>query len=129
MLNSSGTFTTTFRTAGDVTVTRLSGILGGLFTDNFGGATPGNNPAYLTTFVGSSTSGTGEGIAGHMAFLDLCGGAMSSVQLDIATPLTSVDRLLLVDADSNEQYHIEAFALVSESYVPLSPAGWGYETF
>jgi hypothetical protein len=64
VLNTPGTFTTSFRTAADVTVNRLSGTLGGLFTDNFGGATPGNNPAYLTGFVGSSTSGTGNGIAG-----------------------------------------------------------------
>jgi hypothetical protein len=62
-----------------------------------------------------------------MGFLDLGGGATSSVQLDFAAPLTSVDRLLLVDIDSNEQYHIEGFALVCEAYVPVSVAGWAYE--
>lgn len=129
VLNSGGIFTTSFRTANDVTATRLSGTLGGLFTDNFGGSTPGNNPSYLTTFVGSTASGTGDGVVGHMGFLDLGGGATSSAQFDFAQPLTSVDRLLFVDADSTEQYHIEAYALVGASYVPLGLSGWTYEVF
>jgi hypothetical protein len=129
VLNSGSTFTTSFRTANDVTATRLSGALGALFTDNFGGATPGNNPSYLTSFVGSTVSWTGDGTAGHVGFLDFGGGATSSAQFDFSQPLTSADRLLFVDADSTEQYHVEAYALVGASYVPLSLGGWTYETF
>jgi hypothetical protein len=129
ILSAGNPFTTAFRTASDVTATRLGGTLGGLFTDNFGGATPGNNPNYLTGFIGSTVSATGDGTAGHVGFLDLGGGSTSLVQFDFAQPITSVDRLLFVDIDSSEQYHIEAYALVGASYVPLSLGGWTYETF
>ena len=129
VMNAGSTFTTSFRTAGDVTATRLSGTMGGLFTDNFGGSTPGNNPSYFTGFVGSSVSGTGDGNLGRVGFFDFGGGATSSAQFDFTQPLTSVDRLLFVDADSSEQYHIEAYALVGASYVPLSLTGWTYEVF
>jgi hypothetical protein len=129
VLNAGNTFTTTFRTANDMTATRLSGALGGLFNDNFGGSTPGNNPTYLTTFVGSTVSGTGNGTPGYMGFLDFGSGAASSAQFDFAQPLTSADRILLVDADFSEQYRIEAYALVGAAYVPLGLGGWIYETF
>jgi hypothetical protein len=128
-LNNTGTFTTTFRSANDVTVTLLSGTVSGTFNDNFGGPTPGNNPVYLTTFVGSAAMGTGDGVAGHVGYLNMTGAATGSLQFDFAQPLTSADRLLFVDTDSNEQYHVEAYALVSSSYVPVSLVGWTYETF
>lgn len=129
VVNSGSPFLTSFRSAGEVTVTRLINTAGSLFTDNFGGATPGNNPAYLTSFVGAAASGTGNGQAGYMGFFDLGGAATGSTQFDFAQPLTSADRLLFVDADSTEQYKIEAFGIVDSSYVPLSLGGWIYETF
>jgi PEP-CTERM motif len=129
VLNGGGSFTTTFRTSNDVTATELSGHTSGQFVDNFGGPTPGNNPGYLTTFVGSTGNGTGDGTAGHVAFLDMAGTATGSMQFDFAQPITSADRLLFVDPDSTEQYHIEAFTLVGATYVSLSELGWTYETF
>jgi hypothetical protein len=129
VLNGGGPFTTTFRTSNDVTAMELSGHTSGHFIDNFGGPTPGNNPGYLTTFVGSAGNGTGDGTAGHVAFLDMAGTATGSMQFDFAQPISSADRLLFVDADSTEQYHIEAFSLVSSTYVPISLLGWTYETF
>ena len=124
-----GPFTTSFRTSNDVTVSELSGFTSGHFVDNFGGPTPGNNPDYVTTFVGSTSNGTGNGTAGQVAFLDMAGTATGSMQFDFAQPLTPADRLLFVDIDSTEQYHIEAFSLVSSTYVPLSLLGWTYATF
>jgi hypothetical protein len=129
VLTSTGTFTTTFRAGNDVTATLLSGSIGSLFIDNYGGPTPGNNPGYLTSFVGSTAIGTGDGTAGHLELLEMSRFSAGSLQFDFAQPLTSADRLLFVDADSAEQYHLETYALVSSTYIPLNLLGWRYETF
>lgn len=129
VLGSSSTFTTNFRTANDVTVTKLSGSINGLFVDNYGGPTPGNNPSYLTTFVGSAANGTGDGTPGHMEMFQFTGAATGLVQFDFAQPLTSADRLLFVDIDAGEQYQIDAYSLVGGNYVSVGKAGWTYEPF
>lgn len=129
VLGSASTFTTNFRGTNDVTVTKLSGNVNGLFIDNYGGLTPGNNPSYLTTFVGSVANGTGDGTPGHMEMFQFTGAAIGSFQFDFAQPLSSTDRLLLVDIDAGEQYQIDAFSLVGGNYVPVGKAGWTYEPF
>jgi hypothetical protein len=128
-LTNTGTFTTTFRAPNDVTVTLLSGSTAAPYNATYGGATPGNNPAYLTTFVGSSSNGTGDGAVGHMQLFQTTGSASGSVQFDFAQPLTAASRLLFSDVDSTEQYQLQGYTLVGATYTPVSLAGWTHELF
>src|ERR1039457_6050537 len=58
VLNGAGVFTTDFKAHNDLTVTRLTPDSVALDMDSFGGASPGNNTAYLRNFVGITTNGT-----------------------------------------------------------------------
>ena len=131
VLNSGAPFTTDFRGSGDVVLKALSGAVNNsLYTDNFGGTTPGNNPGYLTTFVGATASGTGSGTAGGLTLLETnLGGTNLSLQYDFAQPLTSVDRILIADTDNDEQYQVQAYRLVNGAYQAVSLAGWVHESF
>jgi len=70
----------------------------------------------------------GDGTAGHVTALNLTGSATGSIQIDFAQPISAIDRLLFIDVDFTEQYHIEAFSLQGASYVPLSLLGWTHQT-
>ena len=129
-LGSTGTFTTSFQGTNDVTVTQLAGSGTTLVNNAFGGATPGNNPSYITTYLGSPAAGSGTGTAGTFGLL---GGdtadATASLQFTFATPLTSYSHLMLVDVDTTEQYQIKAYSLIDGTYVQLSLAGWTHNSY
>src|SRR5471032_2085033 len=71
VLNGGGVFTTDFKGTNDLTVTPLTTDPVTYFVDFFGGTTPGNNPAYITNFVGSSANGTGNGTPGDIGDLEM----------------------------------------------------------
>ncbi len=130
VLNSGVPFTTDFRGSGDVVITELAGTVNSLYADNYGGSTPGNNPGYLTTFVGATANGTGSGTAGGFSLLETNYGApYLSLQYDFAQPLTSADRILVADTDNAEQYQVQAYRLVNGAYQAVSLAGWVHESF
>jgi hypothetical protein len=110
-------------------VTSISAGSLALFTDNFGGASPGNNPGYLTNFTGVATNGTGDGIAGDIEDLEMTYSATGTLQFDFATPLTPQDRILLIDVDNTEQYLVQAYTFNGSSYVQASLAGWNAQDF
>jgi hypothetical protein len=122
--NPGDSFTTNFRGSNDVTVTLLSGGGPGLFTEAYGGSTPGNNPIYLRNFVGQTSNGTGDGTAGDVRTLNMTGGSTGSLQFDFAQPLTSADRIMLTDIDFTESYTILAYDKVGVNFVQVSTAGW-----
>ena len=131
VLNSGAPFTTDFRGTNDVTITPLAGTVNSdVYMDNYGGSTPGNNPSYLTTFVGATANGTGSGAAGGFDLLETnLGGTNLSLQYDFAQPLTSVDRIIVADVDNDEQYQVQAYRLVNGEYEAVSLAGWVHESF
>ena len=129
-LNSTGTFTTSFQGTNDVTVTQLTGNVSGLVNNSFGGATPGNNPGYITSFLGSPTTGTGTGTAGTFGLLGGDGtDATASLEIDFSVPLTLNSHIMFGDVDTTEQYQIQAYSLVDGTYVQLSLAGWAHNSF
>lgn len=129
VLNSTGVFTTDFKAHNDLTVTRLTSDSVSLYTDVFGGTSPGNNPGYLTNFVGVATNGTGDGVAGDIENLDMTADATGTLQFDFLSPLTPQDRILLVDVDGTEQYLVQAYAFNGSTYDPVSLGGWMAEDF
>jgi hypothetical protein len=129
VLNTNGIFTTDYKAHNDVTVTPISAGSVVLYTDVFGGASPGNNPGYITNFTGVVTNGTGDGTAGDIEDLEMTYSATGTLQFDFATPLTPQDRILLIDVDYNEQYLVQAYAFNGTSYVQVSLAGWNYQNF
>ena len=107
-----------------MTITQLVGGLEQSFVDDFSG--PGNNPAYISGYVGAAGNGTGDGTAGGLAFLHSDANAPdTSWQFDFAVPLTTTDRLVFADIDITEQYQVQAFARLPDgSYQPLDLGGW-----
>src|SRR5213075_1960515 len=69
-LNNSQLFVTDFRGVNDVTIT-ATGHVPSATVDSFP-ASPGNNPAYLSNFIGSPATGTGDGTLGRVGYLPLC---------------------------------------------------------
>ena len=124
VLNTNGVFVTDFKTHNDLTVTRLTADAVSLYTDAFGGATPGNNPAYLTNFVGVTNNGTGDGIAGDIEDLVLSDDSTATFQFDFLHPLTPQDRILLVDVDGAEQYLLQAYVINGSATNQVSFVGW-----
>lgn len=123
LLNSGSPFVTNFQGTNDVTITLLSGSMDSSFVDHYPPASAtSNNPAYISSFVGSSVNGTGDGTPGGFNELQETAGA--SLQFDFATPLTSSDRFLVVDVDTTEIYSMTAYTLVGGVYTAVSLAGW-----
>jgi hypothetical protein len=129
MLNTNGVFITDFKGSNDLTVTPLTPNSVTLNVDVFGGTTPGNNPAYLTSFVGMTNNGTGDGTNGDIEDLFMTSAATGSLQFDFSIPLTPQDRILLVDVDGPEEYLLQAYAFNGSSNVQLSLAGWTAQDF
>jgi hypothetical protein len=129
VLNTNGVFITDFKAHNDLTVTRLTSDSVTLYTDVFGGATPGNNPGYLTNFVGVATNGTGDGVAGDIEDLEMSYDATGALQFDFLTPLTPQDRILLIDADGPEQYSLQAELISGLSSNQVSFIGWPTNDF
>jgi hypothetical protein len=126
-LNAGRVFVTDFKGSNDLTVTESFGGVNSIYTDTFTGS-PGNNPAYLSNFLGSSTNGTGNGNPGALSFLESCFCA-NTLQFDFSQPLTAGDRIVIADIDFNEKIQISAFSLVGADYVPVSLAGWLEQSF
>jgi hypothetical protein len=129
VLNTSGVFTTDFKAHNDVTVTRLTSDSVALYTDVFDGTSPGNNPGYLTNFVGVATNGTGDGVVGDIEDLEMTWDATGTLQFDFLSPLTPQDRILLVDVDGTEQYLVQAYAFNGSTYDQVSLGRWIAEDF
>jgi hypothetical protein len=129
VLNTNGVFITDFKTHNDLTVTRLTSDSVTLYTDVFGGSSPGNNPGYLTHFVGVATNGTGDGVAGDMTDLEMSTDAAGTVQFDFLYPLTPNDRILLVDVDGPEQYLLQGYFVDDSTTNGESFTGWVGEDF
>ena len=128
-LNTNGVFVTDFKAHNDLTVTRLTDDGVSLYTDVFGGATPGNNPAYLTNFVGVATNGTGDGIAGDFEDLNMTSDSTGTLQFDFLSPLTPQDRILLIDVDGPESYLLQAYAINGSASNQVSFVGWPAQDF
>ena len=129
-LNNTGTFTTSFLGTNDVTVTQVAGQVSSLVNNAFGGKNPGNNPGYITSFLGKPAAGTGTGTAGTFGLL---GGdstdATASFEINFSVPLTLNSHLMFGDVDTTEQYQVQAYSLVDGTYVPLSLAGWTHNSY
>ena len=97
--------------------------------DHFGGATPGNNPAYLTNYVGVTDNGTGDGVAGDIEELWTTTDNTGTLQFDFLTPLTPQDRILLSDVDGPEQYLLQAYVINGSSTNQVSFVGWPTNDF
>lgn len=131
-LNSGANFVTDFRGTNDVTITELSGSVNSVYQDNFGGASSGNNPDYLKTFVGNSATNTGDGGAGHVRLLETAltaGAAANSLQFDFLVPLDANSRILIADVDLSEVYTIQAYHYNGTNYVALSLTGWSIQNY
>ncbi len=129
VLNTNGVFITDFKAHNDLKVTRLTANPIGSSIDVFGGATPGNNPAYLTNFVGMTNNGTGDGIAGDIIDLNTTLDSTGTLQFDFLIPLTSQDRILFVDVDGTEQYLLQAYVINGSSTNQVSFASWPTNNF
>jgi hypothetical protein len=128
-LNTNVVFITDFKAHDDLKVTRLTTNSYVLYTGTNGGATPGNNPAYITSFVGMTNNGTGDGIAGDIQCLDMANEATGSLQFDFLYPLTPHDRILMIDVDGLEQWQLLAYTITGSSTSLVSFAGWRAEDF
>lgn len=128
VLNGGTPFVTNFKGVNDVTITRLTGTLSENFVDTYPPASSTcNNPAYITSFVGATSNGTGNGTPGGVSFLQPQSG--SSVQYDFAIPFDVDDRFLLTDTDVNEQYTITAFTASGGVYTQVSLRGWLHQGY
>ena len=126
-LNAGRVFVTNFKGTNDLTVTQTQGFVSSIYNDRFY-SSPGNNPSYLTTYVGSAAKGTGNGSTGVLSLLESSWNP-SSLRFDFSTPLNVFDKIVIADIDAAEQFQIRAYSLVGTSYVPLSLTGWTEQKF
>lgn len=126
-LKSGASFVTSFKQTDDVTIALLSGSVGSYFSDAFGGAYAYDNPWYLTSFVGSAATGTGDGVAGDIGMLETSrdGTKSMALQFDFSSPLTPRDHLLVADVDNGERYGVEAYVRSGSAYTKVSLTNWG----
>lgn len=131
VLNTPAVFTTNFKGVNDVQVTKLSGQMNSLFLENFGAPTPGNNPNWITSFVGSAAQGTGDGTAGHWLLLEPSppNFDLSSVQVDFSIRLAPGDHFLIADVDHAESYRIQGFVKNGGTYEQVSLAAWDFQSY
>ena len=131
VLNSNGFFTTDFKAHNDLRVTPLTtnSVMFYPSGEAFGGTTPGNNPAYLTNFLGLTNNGTGNGVKGNLQELWTTTNNTGTLQFDFLTPLTPQDRILLTDVDGTEQYLLQAYIVTASSSNQVSFVGWLTNSF
>jgi hypothetical protein len=122
-LNSDGSFVTSFLGTNDVTITLLSGSMDANYVDTYPPASANsNNPSYISSFVGSTKRGTGDGSAGAFDLLQETAGA--SLQFDFSSPLMPRDHFLIADVDTNEEYSMKAYTLSGGVYTLVSLTKW-----
>jgi len=126
VLNNGKVFTTSFKANNDLKVTQLSGEVNSVYLDTFGGDSPGNNPAWLTGFVGVARNDTGDGTPGDVEELEMdIDDDTASLQFDFSSHLGPNDRILLADVDGDEAYQIKAYTVdASSHYTAVSLSGW-----
>ncbi|HVM47117.1 MAG TPA: putative Ig domain-containing protein [Candidatus Acidoferrum sp.] len=126
VLNSGKAFVTSFKANNDLKVTQLSGQVNSVYLDTFGGDSPGNNPSWLTGFVGITNNATGDGIPGDINDLEMdMDDDTASLQFDFLSHLGPNDRILLADVDGDEAYQIKAYTVdASSHYTAVSLSGW-----
>jgi hypothetical protein len=130
ILNSGQAFVTDFKATNDVTVSMVSGTVLPDFLAHFPGpaaGAPSNNPAYITSFIGSASQGTGDGTPGGINELSPSIG--NGVQFDFSIPLTSKDFFSVDDVDNSEIYTIKAFSKVGNVLTPVSLVGWTHNAY
>ena len=128
VLNASGVFTSDFKGSNDIQVSKLTGPASDIFTETFGGSTPGNNPLWVTNFIGNAAQQTGDGTPGRWSMLEPSSSA-GSFRFDFSIPLGPGDRMLIADVDQSEKYQIKAYTLVGGNYVPAAVTGWGHQAY
>ncbi len=79
-----------------------------------------NNPAYLTSFIGNETQGTGEGTPGSMTTL-FVGGAAGSITFTFTNPIGPSSYILVSDVDLMETVKIQAY---DQNGDPISLTNW-----
>jgi hypothetical protein len=126
-LNAGRAFVTNFKGSNDLTVTESVGQVNSIYTDTFT-SSPGNNPAYLSSFVGNSANGTGNGNPGAVSLLESCF-CTNTLQFDFSKPLTTNDKIMLADIDFSEQIQITAYSLSGSVYTQVSLNGWLMQDF
>jgi hypothetical protein len=120
-------FVTNFKGTNDVSVTLLSGTVGPNFNDAYP-ASPGNNPAYLSGFVGSAANGTGDGAPGVLRQMQTTiPGTSLSFTFDV--PLNPGDRFVVSDTDNGETVTIQAFTRSGAVFTSVGLSGWTHEAF
>lgn len=129
VLNAGSTFITDFKGINDLSITESSGQLRSIYTDNYAGTTPANNPDYLTGFQGNSAQGTGDGTLGHLSLLESSYNGPNSLQFDFSNPLTPADKIVIADIDYSEQIKITAYHWTGSSYVLLPLTDWTEQNF
>jgi hypothetical protein len=129
-LNAGSNFITSFKGSNDVVITPVKGPLNSLLLESLGSSHAANNPLYATTFAGSTSLGTGDGIVGDIKTFETALGAVSNVfRFDFSVPLTSLDHVLLFDVESGEKYGLQAFVLRSGVYQQVSMTNWAHENY
>jgi hypothetical protein len=130
VLSNGEVFVTDFKGVNDVRVTVISGAIPDLYDEEFGGFAPGNNPDWITEFVGDPLKGTGDGTAGVWRMLEPSRSA-AVLQFDFAMPLVAGDRMMIADVDNTEMYRIQAYAQAGSGgdFLPVSANGWLRENF
>lgn len=128
VLNANGVFTSNFKGSNDVQVSKPSGPASDIFVETFGGGTPGNNPVWVTNFVGNTAQQTGDGTPGRWGMLEPSSSA-GSFRFDFSIPLGPGDRMLIADVDQSEKYQIKAYTLVGGNYVAAPLGGWGHQAY
>lgn len=127
-LSNGHVFTSDFKGVNDVQVSKLTGTVSEVFTETFGGSTPGNNPTWITKFVGNAAPQTGDGTPGRWKMLEPSSSA-NSFQFDFSIPFGSGDRMLVADVDQSEKYQIVAYKHVGSNYVATSVSSWVHQPF
>jgi hypothetical protein len=123
-------FVTDFKGTNDVTLTLVAGGIHSVYAETYGNPQPGNNPAYVTNFVGNPAWDTGDGTPGHLGLLEThLTSTVATYRFDFRIPLTPLDHLLVSDVDNGESYTLEAYVLRAGNYVKADLAGWGHGNF
>jgi hypothetical protein len=126
-LNAGSVFITDFKGHNDVTITKLASFVDTDYLENFGGIYATGNPSYVTNFIGTTNTGTGNGTAGAINAIQTTGDL--SLQFDFAIQLGPTDRVLIMDCDKDEQYQLQAFVKNGSVFTKVSLDNWGAQNF
>ena len=90
-------------------------------------AAPGNNPSFLSAFVGQAANGTGDGTVGRLQGIEPSSSVNVPLQFDFSPPLPTTARFLVSDVDFGESHRIQALVQYRVTYQPVPLTGWGHE--